>query len=54
LEAHVRPILELLKPCVEDEATLDDRALTRALKKAAKNVPLAAMTLGKGWARIEQ
>ena len=52
METHVRPILELLKPCVEDEAILDFHALARALKKAAKNVPTAAMTLEKGWVRM--
>ncbi len=52
METHVRPILELLKFCVEDEEMLDFHALARALRKAAKNVPTAAMTLGKGWVRI--
>lgn len=31
---------------------LDFYALARALMKAAKNMPTAAMTLDKGWVRI--
>ena len=42
----------LSKMAKKSGATLDDRALTRALKKAAIKVPAAAMALGKGWGRM--
>ena len=49
LEATVRLVLQLLKPCVEDKETLDLHGLRRALKTAIKAAP---SEVGNGWVRV--
>ena len=49
LEANLRPVLQILKPCVEDEETLDLHGLSRTLKTAIKTAP---SDVGNGWGRV--
>ena len=49
LDANLRPVLQILKSCVEVEEILDLHGLRRALKTAMKTAPDDA---GAGWVRV--
>ena len=49
LEANLRPVLQILKSCVEVEEILDLHGLRRALKTAIKAAP---SDVGNGWGRV--